>query len=287
MNRTSQQSKKPMTTSSSNTTSDAIKKSTNLVNVSLGTSDEIEEKLNNPGNSCSNITSTNSNTKDETDVYEFHVSKESSGPSGEEKVDALKVTGDKLFDDKNATDTDSSTTTTSSNSNTGPGPKRQFTEVEGTDDQTGINVNESDEIKRKKRKEGESIISSKDSSSTSGKSGTNVRVPIKQEKGNKIPGPASKTLNIGVKTAISSDIKKSPCPSPKPAITKSTDSDAEQEDGNTGASEGPPKVPPLKIVIPQQSNSGDAGETGNLRNGKNASTRSHQALPYVVASSNR
>lgn len=45
-----------------------------------------------------------------------------------------------------------------------------------------------------------------------------------------------------------------------------------------------PKVPPLKIVIPQQSTSMEQ-EQGN-RNGKNGTTRHHQALPYVVASSN-
>jgi len=45
-----------------------------------------------------------------------------------------------------------------------------------------------------------------------------------------------------------------------------------------------PKVPPLKIVIPQQSASMEQ-EQGN-RNGKNGTARHHQALPYVVASSN-
>ena len=45
-----------------------------------------------------------------------------------------------------------------------------------------------------------------------------------------------------------------------------------------------PKVPPLKIVIPQQSAAMEQ-EQGN-RNGKNGTTRHHQALPYVVASSN-
>lgn len=44
------------------------------------------------------------------------------------------------------------------------------------------------------------------------------------------------------------------------------------------------KVPPLKIVIPQSSS--NEQDTGASRNGKNNSQRSHQALPYVVASSN-
>ncbi|XP_055702521.1 ankyrin repeat domain-containing protein 11 isoform X2 [Phlebotomus papatasi] len=45
-----------------------------------------------------------------------------------------------------------------------------------------------------------------------------------------------------------------------------------------------PKVPPLKIVIPQQNSSTD--QEAGLRNGKNASARNHPALPYVVASGN-
>lgn len=69
--------------------------------------------------------------------------------------------------------------------------------------------------------------------------------------------------------------RKSPCASPKPANT----SDAEVDDGKTDL-----KVPPLKIVIPQSSTSEQ--DTGTSRNGKNSSQRSHQALPYVVASSN-
>jgi hypothetical protein len=45
-----------------------------------------------------------------------------------------------------------------------------------------------------------------------------------------------------------------------------------------------PKVPPLKIVIPQQSAAMEQEQ--GIRNGKVGTTRHHQALPYVVASSN-
>lgn len=44
------------------------------------------------------------------------------------------------------------------------------------------------------------------------------------------------------------------------------------------------QVPPLKIVIPQTSSSEQ--EVGPGRNGKGSSQRTHQALPYVVATSN-
>lgn len=69
--------------------------------------------------------------------------------------------------------------------------------------------------------------------------------------------------------------RRSPCASPKAAAT----SDAELDDGKSDL-----KVPPLKIVIPQSST--NEQDTGPSRNGKNNSQRSHQALPYVVASSN-
>lgn len=79
--------------------------------------------------------------------------------------------------------------------------------------------------------------------------------------------------------------RKSPSGSPKPATLKSADSDAEADDKGSADSFGVagPKVPPLKIVIPQQNTNTDQ-EAGN-RNGKNTSARSHAALPYVVPSS--
>ncbi|XP_023244960.1 uncharacterized transmembrane protein DDB_G0289901 [Copidosoma floridanum] len=61
-----------------------------------------------------------------------------------------------------------------------------------------------------------------------------------------------------------------------------TESDGEDERSKNSDSNSAPKVPPLKIVIPQSTVSEQ--EQGN-RNGKNNSNRGHQ-LPYVVASSN-
>ena len=60
------------------------------------------------------------------------------------------------------------------------------------------------------------------------------------------------------------------------------ESDGDDDRSKSSDSGSGPKVPPLKIVIPQSTTSEQ--EQGN-RNGKNASNRSHQ-LPYVVASSN-
>lgn len=111
-----------------------------------------------------------------------------------------------------------------------------------------------------------------------------TRIPARMEKG-KAMSTASKTIGIAGKSSVQLD-RKSPCASPKPA-TKTTDSDAETEADSKSESFGSsgPKVPPLKIVIPQQTTTGDQ-DTGS-RNGKNTSARSHAALPYVVASSNR
>lgn len=85
-----------------------------------------------------------------------------------------------------------------------------------------------------------------------------------------------------------------------PGLASESDGEAdESRGGKCGSSSNPeatgsvtasstwtagPKVPPLKIVIPQQSAAMEQ-EQGN-RNGKNGTTRHHQALPYVVASSN-
>nr|CAD7428409.1 unnamed protein product [Timema monikensis] len=78
--------------------------------------------------------------------------------------------------------------------------------------------------------------------------------------------------------------------------TSAAEEEGDTEEGKGIAKSGPgtessssswvggPKVPPLKIVIPQQSTTLEQ-EQGN-RNGKNGASRHHQALPYVVASSN-
>lgn len=80
--------------------------------------------------------------------------------------------------------------------------------------------------------------------------------------------------------------------SPKPSNTSSStnvktgtsappESDGEEDRSKCSDSSSAPKVPPLKIVIPQSTASEQ--EQGN-RNGKNVANR--RELPYVVASSN-
>lgn len=134
--------------------------------------------------------------------------------------------------------------------------KRSYSDVEGDEDDS----------KRKKRKEFGSDSSSKDSNKTA--------------RSGKSSGTTMKTATLTNKTVASLE-RKSPSGSPKPTTSKSADSDGEGDDKGSGDSFGlaGPKVPPLKIVIPQSDQ-----ETGN-RNGKNTSARSHAALPYVVPSS--
>ncbi|XP_011500098.1 PREDICTED: dentin sialophosphoprotein [Ceratosolen solmsi marchali] len=69
---------------------------------------------------------------------------------------------------------------------------------------------------------------------------------------------------------------------PKGGTPSNAESDGEDERSKNSDCNSAPKVPPLKIVIPQSTTSEQ--EQGN-RNGKSTCNRGHQ-LPYVVASSN-
>lgn len=141
-----------------------------------------------------------------------------------------------------------------------------------------IEVDGDDEVKRKKRKDGEAA------GKEANKSAPNRPQSQRQEKNSKFHGAAAKNSNLANKNVATVD-RKSPCASPKPVATKA-DSDVEMDDKSLGGDSfnaAGPKVPPLKIVIPQQTTSQDP-DLGT-RNGKNISTRNSAALPYVVASS--
>lgn len=226
--------------------------------------DDAEDSSSNAGvNSTTNPTPTTTTStsvpKDEDDVYEFKSTpKDSSSSSGDDKSDAGKGS-DKSSDEK-------------SDDQSVNQLKRVYSDVETNEDGNSAD----DESKRKKRKDSEQNVKDAGKGSVSSRS-----TPQRQEKGVKVSsGPAKSVCMNKSTTALE---RKSPCPSPKPA-SKTTDSDVETDDKNgENFSSSGPKVPPLKIVIPQQGMSGDQ-ETGS-RNGKNASTRNHAALPYVVASS--
>ncbi|XP_055382706.1 uncharacterized transmembrane protein DDB_G0289901 isoform X2 [Condylostylus longicornis] len=164
----------------------------------------------------------------------------------------------------------------SSSSSSGGATKRVYSDIEGHDDTS----TDGDELKKRRRNY------CGDNTNKQGAGGRNTQSQ-RQEKGVKQSGGSNKSLG-GLTGKNSTNLeRKSPCPSPKStSANKNTDSDTETDDNKNSDSfgnNGGPKVPPLKIVIPQQNPSGD-NEVGP-RNGKNNSTRNHQALPYVVASS--
>lgn len=87
----------------------------------------------------------------------------------------------------------------------------------------------------------------------------------------------SKTVAVTTRASVNSD-RKSPT-SPKGTAAQVPSPTAKSDEGSEGDGEKlGPKVPPLKIVIPQP-----APEPEGPRNGKNNLTR-HGALPYVVSS---
>ncbi|EZA49539.1 Ankyrin repeat domain-containing protein [Ooceraea biroi] len=173
---------------------------------------------------------------------------------------------------------------------TSPSSKRTF---------EGDNTEEQDEEnRRKKRKDSESTKENL-KNNTTGRQSTNRNVTGSGEKCVKSSKQGSGTASgKGSQSTSSSGDRKSPsassmASSPKPSNTSNAtntkinvpappESDSEDDRSKCSDSNSAPKVPPLKIVIPQSTTSEQ--EQGN-RNGKNITNRSHQ-LPYVVASSN-
>ncbi|XP_065342709.1 ankyrin repeat domain-containing protein 11 isoform X3 [Cloeon dipterum] len=140
-------------------------------------------------------------------------------------------------------------------------PKRSASDLlDGADD---------DESRRKRRKE---------DNNTSGKGpGRSAGVPKKAAAAAKGQQAASSGQNS--KQVERPSDRKSPASGGNSPKSKTGDSESDGDDTKRELSG--PKVPPLKIVIPQQS--GGEQEQGT-RNGKNGNGR-HQALPYVVTTS--
>lgn len=219
-----------------------------------------KQKSGSSASSSSGDTMDNKSSTAAEDVYEFKSAKDtdSSSEKNTEGADSEMEVTDPLSVPAAGASEDSS--------------KRNYTEFEGSED------NEKDEEnKRKKRKED----NGKDSGKTTQR-GTG------QSKGQGNKQSLSNTKYTGSNSSKSSGSnadKKSPDSSPKPSAGNSNSSDAEVDGAsNSGDGKTDLKVPPLKIVIPQSSTSEQ--DTGTSRNGKNNSQRTHQALPYVVASSN-
>lgn len=266
---------------------------------------KTEVKKTNPDeDSTGNVVTTSlSSTQAATsDVYEFvSTPKHSSCSSGDENPV-------KSFDkcsDNDKSETDSDTLMTSSNAVTLLNVQQQKRALGDQQDRSEDNLSPADDdSKRKKRKDSEfpplsSAASTSSTISKEGKSslpsGTNR---VTSRVGQKPPGPASKTMGL-----IGKGSDKSPCESPKMSSTKSPadTSEVDNEDVTKSSADSNPKVPPLKIVIPQtqqtqtaaqsqsQVNSSEAQDqqkTSSSKAPRNISS-STSALPYVLnASSN-
>ncbi|CAH1118962.1 unnamed protein product [Phaedon cochleariae] len=188
------------------------------------------------------------------DAFEFKAVKEGDPAPADQAVDAP---------DAGAGTEDAPGTAMEQGEEAGAG-KRGFSEAnEGAEEGNVAAGGAEEESRRKKRKE-ENAKEGK--TATQRNTGQTKGQNSKQSAGSQNKAGASNSTKGG-------NDKKSPCSSPKPSST-----DADSEDGKTDL-----KVPPLKIVIPQTSNSEQ--DNGAGRNGKSSSQRAHQALPYVVASS--
>lgn len=219
------------------------------------------------------------------DVYEFKSSKE-----------ATPVRGNSTSPEVDKNNSDSKVEKSGENF---PGAESESGAVKRNISEVTENEENEDDTKKKKRKEsdGKDANNSK-SAGAAGRlaavrnAGNNAEKPGKVGGHviNKGSGAASKTVLSGSAGGSSND-RKSPT-SPKgsaagsnpnaPASANPKPDSEEDKLSQDGEKVDPgPKVPPLKIVIPQQS--GAEPEQGN-RNGKSSASRHHQALPYVVSS---
>ena len=212
------------------------------------------------------------------DIYEFvSTPKHSSCSSGDENPGKGF---DKSSDDKSGTDSDTPTLTTASASLNVQQKRALSDQVERND---GTSSPTDEDSKRKKRKDSD-FMGKEGGNKASGTSTGTSRIGSRII-GQKIPGPASKTLGL-MNKSVNID-RKSPCESPSIQSTK-TPSEAENESDDTKSGEGP-KVPPLKIVIPQQqsatgpSNEPQEGtQNSNLRANKTTVARNTSTLPYII-----
>lgn len=260
--------------------------------------DEIESS----GGVVATSSSSSSTQAVTSDVYEFvSTPKHSSCSSGDENPI-------KSFDkcsDHEKSETDSDTLMTAANASLNL--QQQKRTLGDQQDRSEDNLSPADDdSKRKKRKDSEFAPSSSTTSTNStvckeGKSSGTNRVTSRV--GQKPPGPASKTMGL-----IGKSNDKSPCESPKLSKSPAETSEADNDDATKSSTDSNPKVPPLKIVIPQQTqqtqqlqttpsqnqiNSNEAQDQQTTNNLKTANktprniSSSSSTLPYVLnASSN-
>ncbi|CAL1680846.1 unnamed protein product [Lasius platythorax] len=255
-------------------------------------------------------TSGNASSTDSGDIYEFKSSKEptpvrgaSSSPNPNPDKDkdggGKSSNGQNNGGDNNASGSSISineaittplTSDEVSTASMSPSSKRTF---------EGENVEEQDEENRRKKRKDSENTKETTKNNTLGRQNINRNAVGGGEKCVKSAKQGSgvtsgkgsqntSSINADRKSPSTSSMASSPKPSNTSSSTNAKtgipalESDGEEDRSKCSDSNIAPKVPPLKIVIPQSTASEQ--EQGN-RNGKNIANRSHQ-LPYVVASSN-
>lgn len=177
--------------------------------------------------------------------------------SSDNKSDSYDFKNSKDNSEQKTTSSETESTNESSTaaaSNSEENSKRNFSEINESNEENATE----EEARKKKRKDENTKEKTTPRNANQNKAQCNKQTA----------GGGSKNSNLNVAKAANVD-KKSPCPSPK------VSSDVEDE------TKSDLKVPPLKIVIPQTTNS-EQDSTAS-RSSKNNSQRS-QALPYVVPS---
>ncbi|XP_039306301.1 ankyrin repeat domain-containing protein 12 isoform X2 [Solenopsis invicta] len=281
---------------------------------SMETSSKVPINVSSTNSNTASNTGNASSSTDSGDVYEFKSSKEptpvrgassspnpnpdkdkdgsskpSSGQGNQSSGSNTSTIGNSSASASEATMAPlTSSDETSAVSTSSPSAKRVF---------DGDNTEEQDEEnRRKKRKDSENMKDMKNNLTSRQSTGRNVASSgekcIKSGKQGSGTASGKGSQNLSSSTDRKSPNASSMASSPKPSnisssintktVTTPAPPESDSEEDRSKCSDSAPKVPPLKIVIPQSTASEQ--EQGN-RNGKNVANRSHQ-LPYVVASSN-
>ncbi|EDV97389.1 ankyrin repeat domain-containing protein 11 [Drosophila grimshawi] len=197
--------------------------------------------------------------KGDADVEEINVS--------EKQLEIVDTKDTKPSTEESSTDSKSAETTTAAQNVTSSSTKRSFSDVEEDFEEHG------DDIKKKKRKD---LDNPKDVKNPS------TKISSKLDKTSKLAA----TKNSPSASKISTTVADKELEVNKTLDIENNETTENSEDYKSNDSlynnNGALKVPPLKIVIPQQNCSIDT-EGNVLRTGKVAASR-NAALPYVVSS---
>ncbi|KAM7355533.1 uncharacterized protein ACRADG_001562 [Cochliomyia hominivorax] len=202
------------------------------------------------------MTATSDNTRLSQKNKEYKKEEDFEDSNALEKTDIKEKGDDTQSDTKKETSFENISISEATNNHT----KRHFSDIDEEE------CDEIDDVKKKKRKDLESVKDTK---------ANNPRLP------NRIDKNFKQTVNS--KNASTAPVKSSFLCEKDESKNKFQDADLEDDDSKSDPlCNGGLKVPPLKIVIPQQNcaldTDGNGSRTGKINTSRNA------ALPYVVSS---